>query len=96
MNRTLLKRAHYMLSQAGLSNHFWAKKVNVTYYLVNRSPSIILELKAPYEVRSTSPTDYSKLRVFGCPAYAHVKEIKLKPRARKYIFLGYASRVKGY
>lgn len=96
MNKTLLKRAHYILSQAGLSNHFSAKKVNVTYYLMNRSPLIILELKTPYEVRSTSPTDYFKLRVFGCPAYAHVKEIKLKPRARKYIFLGYASRVKGY
>lgn len=85
-----------MLSQAKMSNHLWAKEVNMTCYLVNRSPSIILELKTPYEVWYISPTDYSKLNVFGCPAYAYVKEDKLKPRARKYIFLGYASRVKGY
>jgi len=43
-----------------------------------------------------SHTNYSKLRVFGCPTYTHNKENKLGLRARKCIFLGYASRVKGY
>ena len=34
--------------------------------------------------------------MFGCPAYAHVKDDKLGPKAKKCIFLGYASGVKGY
>ena len=34
--------------------------------------------------------------MFGCPAYAHVRDGKLEPRAKKCIFLGYASGVKGY
>ena len=45
---------------------------------------------------SSKPVDYSNLRIFGCPAYMHVSEGKLEPRARKCIFLGYASGVKGY
>ncbi|GJR59569.1 retrotransposon protein, putative, ty1-copia subclass [Tanacetum coccineum] len=40
--------------------------------------------------------DYSKLRVFGCPAYYHVSDGKLNPRANKGIFMGYGDRVKGY
>ena len=68
-----------MRLNAGLSEDFWAKAVNVASYLVNRSPSTTIKLKAPEEVWPSSPTDYSNLRVFGCPAYAHVNEGKLKP-----------------
>ena len=32
---------------------------------------------------------------FGCPAYFHVNDGKLEPRAKKAIFLGYATGVKG-
>lgn len=96
MNRTLLERARCMRSNAGLGEEFWAEAVNTACYLVNRSPSTAIELKTPEEVWSGSPADYSGLRVFGCPAYAHVNEGKLKPRAKKCIFLGYGQGVKGY
>ncbi|TXG63651.1 hypothetical protein EZV62_010645 [Acer yangbiense] len=35
-------------------------------------------------------------RVFGCPAYVHIKQGKLEPRAMKGVFLGYPEEVKGY
>lgn len=41
-------------------------------------------------------SDYSKLRIFGCSAYARVKQGRLKPRALKCIFLRYLDGVKGY
>lgn len=63
---------------------------------MNRYPSIILELKTLYKVWSSSPTNYSKLRIFDCPTSVYVKKDKLGPRARKYIFLGYVSKVKEY
>ncbi|KAH9779745.1 hypothetical protein KPL71_007826 [Citrus sinensis] len=40
--------------------------------------------------------DYSKLRIFGCTAYAHIKQGKLEPRALKCAFLRYLSGTKGY
>ncbi|KAI4363876.1 hypothetical protein MLD38_020041 [Melastoma candidum] len=80
----------------GLGKDFWAEAVNLACYLVNRSPHRALGSKTPHEVWSGNPSDYSHLRVFGCPAYAHVKEGKLEPRAKKCIFLGYQSGVKGY
>jgi len=41
-------------------------------------------------------SDYDILRVFGYPAYYHVSDGKLKPRARKAVFLWFKRRVKGY
>jgi len=59
-------------------------------YLVNRSPSTSIECKTPVEVWSGTPVDYSDLRIFGCPAYAHTNDKKLERRAHKCIVLGYA------
>ena len=96
MNRTLLERARCMISNAGLTLDFWAEAIATACYIVNRSPCAPLDFKTPEEVWSGTPADYSNLRIFGCPAYMHVNEGKLEPRAKKCIFLGYASGVKGY
>ena len=40
--------------------------------------------------------DYNFLRIFGCPAYYHVKDGKLDSRARKAIFVGFKGRVKAF
>ncbi|GKV43399.1 hypothetical protein SLEP1_g50691 [Rubroshorea leprosula] len=96
MNHTLLERAQCMLLNVGLLKDFWAEAVNHASYLVNRSSSTGIGLKTPEELWSGSPTDYSHLRIFGCSVYAHVKNGKLEPRAMKCVFLGYASRIKGY
>ena len=96
MNRTILEKTRCILSNAGLPRKFWAEAVNTACYLINRSPSTAIECKTPVEVWSGAPADYTNLRIFGCPAYAHVNDGKLEPRARKCIFLGYADGVKGY
>lgn len=98
MNRTLLERARCMLSNAGLwhRREFWAEAVSTACYLVNRSPHSALDFKVPEEIWSGNPVDYSNLRIFGCPAYAHVNDGKLAPRAIECIFIGYASESKGY
>ena len=85
-----------MLSNSGLSKDFWAEAINMAGYLVNRSPSTAIESKTHFEVWSGTPTDYSNLRVFGCPTYTHMNDGKLEPRAKKCTFLGYASGTKGY
>ena len=69
-----------MLSNAGLSKNFWAEALAYACWL----PSSAIGGKTPLEVWSekTAP-DYDSLRVFDCPAYYHVKEDKLDPRAKK-------------
>ena len=56
--------------------------------LDNRSLSFAIELKTPMEMWSGHPANYENLRIFGCIAYAHVKQRKLEPRAKKCIFFG--------
>ncbi|GKC18850.1 retrovirus-related pol polyprotein from transposon TNT 1-94, partial [Tanacetum coccineum] len=64
-------------------------------YLINRSPSTAIEKETPIEMWSGHPSDYGMLRIFGCVAYSHVKQGKLKPRAVKCVLLGYPEGVKG-
>ncbi|KAG8472622.1 hypothetical protein CXB51_034312 [Gossypium anomalum] len=52
--------------------------------------------ETPQEVWSGNPANYSDLKIFGCPAYAHVDNGKLEPRSIKCVFLGYEAGVKGY
>ena len=81
-------------NQCWIANAFWAEAVTTTAYLINRCPSIALNFKTPEEVWSGHPSDYSRLRTFGCLAYAHIRQDKLEPRALKCIFLGYPDGIK--
>ncbi|KAG8501778.1 hypothetical protein CXB51_004763 [Gossypium anomalum] len=72
------------------------KKQPLLHVFINRSPSIAIEKKIPQEVWSGNPANYSDLKIFRCPAYAHVDNGKLKPRSIKCVFLGYKAGVKGY
>ncbi|CAL8990667.1 unnamed protein product, partial [Prunus brigantina] len=66
-------------------------------HLINRLPAAANEGKTPMEVWSGKPcTDYKYLHIFGCPAYYHVRESKLDPRAKKALFMGFSTGVKGY
>ena len=97
MNRTLLEKVRCMLSNAGLDKQFWAEAVMYASHLINRLPSATLNSKTPLEVWSGKPiNDYDTLHVFGFTAYYHVKESMLDPRAKKALFMGVTSGVKGY
>nr|KYP69055.1 Retrovirus-related Pol polyprotein from transposon TNT 1-94 [Cajanus cajan] len=52
MNRTLLERARCLLSNARLSRSFWVEAVSTACYLINRSPSTVIDCKTPIEVWS--------------------------------------------
>ncbi|GJX23943.1 retrovirus-related pol polyprotein from transposon TNT 1-94 [Tanacetum coccineum] len=73
-----------------------AERMNLTLLNKVRSPSTALEKKTPVYLWSGHPVNYEMLRIFGCVAYSHVNQGKLKPSAIKCIFLGYPEGVKGY
>ncbi|KAG8475448.1 hypothetical protein CXB51_032200 [Gossypium anomalum] len=96
MNRTIMEKVRCMLSDANLPKSFWAEAASTACFLINQSPSVAIEKKTPQEVWSGNPANYSDLKIFGCPAYAHVNNGKLEPRSIKCVFLGYKAGVKGY
>src|ERR1051325_7757471 len=95
-NRTILERVRCMLTSAGLKKVFWAEAVSTATYLINRCPSTALDMKTPKEVWLGQPPNLDKLRVFGCVAYAHIRQDKVEPRALKCMFLGYPEGVTAY
>ena len=99
MNKMLMERARSMLSGVELGQEFWAKAVETTCYLVNRSPSSALKDKTPQEVWTGKKPALSHLRVFGCDAYVHVpkeKRTKLDSKSKKCTFIRYMDGLKGY
>ena len=61
-----------MLSNSNLSKSFWAEAVYLACFLVDRSPSFAVDKKTPKELWPSTPTNYSDLKIFGCPAFVHV------------------------
>lgn len=79
-----------------LSNANLGLKLVILQHLINKFLLTSIECMTPKEKWSDSPTKYTNLKAFRCPAYAHMRQGKLEPRARKCIFLSYADKVKGY
>lgn len=95
MNRTIMDKARTMLHEANLSKEFWGEAVYVAAYLTNRSPTnALLDNSTPFEKWFGQKPDVSKLRIFGCTAYAHVpkeKRKKLDVRSQPFLFIGYSN-----
>ncbi|KAG8503721.1 hypothetical protein CXB51_001724 [Gossypium anomalum] len=96
MNRMIMEKVRCMLSNTNLPKLFWAEAASTACFLINRSPFVAIEKKTPQEVWFGNPANYSNLKIFGCPAYAHIDNGQLEPRSIKCVFLGYKTDVKGY
>lgn len=70
-----------------------------TTYIINRTPSHILEYKSPYEMLFHRIPDYSFFKTFGCAYYPNLsatRQDKLSPKFTLCTFLGYSYSHKGY
>ena len=55
--------------------------------------------KVTKEVWVGKSIDLSNLKNFSCHAYVHIssdERVKLDPKSKKYIFIGYVKGIKGY
>ena len=74
-----------MLSNAGLDKSFWAKTIMYASHLMNRSTAI--GGKAPLEIWFKKVAqDRGLLREFESPTYFSVKDDKVNPRAKRFVF----------
>ena len=88
----ILNIARTLRFQACLPIDFWGECVLTAAYLINRTPTPILDGKTPYEILFGEKPNYEHLRVFGSLCYAHKKSRsndKFDARSRCCVFVGY-------
>ena len=91
--------ANCIIQAKGLSVQFFAEAINCANYIVNRTPTKVLQGITPEEAWSKIKPDVSHFRVFGSEACAHIPDEKwkaLQPKSEKCIFFAYSENVKGY
>jgi hypothetical protein len=99
MNMMLMEKTSNMLNGERLGHEFWVEAVGFACYLVNRSPSLVLDENTPDEVWIGKKISLAHLMVFGCDDYVHVPKenmSKMDKNDKKCIFIGYKDGLKGY
>ena len=98
-HRHIVETSLTLLQTARLPPSFWFYACQTATYLINRMPSPILSHKSPFELLFGHVPLLSHLRVFGCacfPLLQPYNSTKLQPKTTKCVFLGYATKYKGY
>ena len=98
-HKSLLNTARSLKIQASLPIHFWGDCVLAATYLLNRTPTTVLNGLTPYQVLFSRPPDFTRLKVFGCLCFATdttPHKDKFSSRAHKCVFLGYPFAQKAY
>lgn len=98
-HRHIFNVARALHFQGNLPLYFWGECVLTAVHLINRTPSANLNNKCPYEILFGTLPVYDELRVFGSLCFVHnqsAKDDKFASRNKKFIFVGYPFRKKGW
>jgi histone deacetylase 1/2 len=88
-----------LLAHASMPLKFWEEAFLAATYLINRTPSKLLQYSTPLATLFDEQPDYSSLRVFGCTCWPNIRPYnsrKLAFRSKRCAFLGYNNMHKGY
>lgn len=95
----ILNVARELRFQASPPIRFWGECVLMASYLINKTSSLVLGGKTPYEKFYGKAPSYENLRTFGCLRFAHRVDLtkdNFGARSRECVFLGYPHGKKGW
>ncbi|WVZ23541.1 hypothetical protein V8G54_002085 [Vigna mungo] len=97
VNRQFNKKVKVFRSNLPID--FWGECILTAGYLINRTPSEVLNGNTPFEMLYGVPPSLQHLRGFRCLCYVHNKGRhgdKFAPKSKRCIFLGYPYGKKGW
>ena len=88
-----------LLAHASMPLKFWDEAFIAATYLINRTPSKVIQYETPLEHLFHQKPSYTSLRVFGCACWPNLRPYnarKLQFRSKQCVFLGYSNLHKGF
>jgi hypothetical protein len=88
-----------LLAHAHMPLKYWDESFAKATYLINRTPSRVIEYQTPLQKLSGDMPDYSTLCVFSCACWPNLRPYntrKLAFRSTDCVFVGYSNLHKGY
>lgn len=98
-HRHIMEVGLSLLAQSHLPTKFWVDAFMTAIYLINRTPTPVLDNISPYSKLFAQTPDYSFLRMFGCACYPLLRPYtphKLTFCRKQCVFIGYSSHHHGY
>ncbi|KAI3499188.1 hypothetical protein L1887_34981 [Cichorium endivia] len=97
-HRHILNVARSLMFEAGIPLQYWGDAILTSVFLINRTPSSVLNGKTPYELVYKRSPKLDFLRIFGCLCFAAKLNLsdKFSERAEKCVLLGYGIDKKSY
>ncbi|CAM8899443.1 unnamed protein product [Rhodiola kirilowii] len=98
-HRHILNVARALRLQGNVPKSFWGDCVMTASYIINRTPTPLLDGKTPFEIIFGSVPSLDHMRVFGCLCYVNSLpkfRDKFDARAFPCVFLGYPYGKKAY
>ncbi|WZZ61068.1 hypothetical protein YC2023_061175 [Brassica napus] len=95
----ILNTARALRFKAQLPVKFWGYCALDAGYLINRTPTKLLNGRTPFELVYKRPPPMSHLRVFGCLCYVHNQKHggdKFEERGTRSVSVGYPFNNKGW
>ena len=74
------------MNEKEMPEYYWAEAVHAIVYIMNKTPTTVINGMRPQETFTGKKPYLSHLKVFGCIAYVHIPDelrSKLDPKARK-------------
>lgn len=89
-----------MLKGKNLPNEFWVEAVNTIVYILNMSPTKVVQNMIPYEAWFKRKPQVNNLKSFRCVCYYHIPAENIKEKfdekCEKCNFIGYNDESKRY